>query len=44
MIFFSSISSSAKFFWNFSQFEPVAEGMVAAEARQEEVADYPGGL
>jgi hypothetical protein len=26
VIFFSSISSSAKFFWYFSQFEPVAEG------------------
>jgi hypothetical protein len=26
VIFFSSISSSAKFFWYFSQLEPVAEG------------------
>jgi hypothetical protein len=28
-IFFSSFSSSAKLFWCFSQFAPVADGMVA---------------
>lgn len=28
VIFFSSTSSSAKFFWYFSQLEPVAEGMM----------------
>jgi hypothetical protein len=30
VIFFSSISSSAKFFWYFSQLEPVAEGWLLA--------------
>jgi hypothetical protein len=29
VIFFSSTSSSAKFFWYFSQLEPVALGMFA---------------
>jgi hypothetical protein len=28
VIFFSSISSSAKFFWYFSQLDPVALGML----------------
>jgi hypothetical protein len=28
VIFFSSISSSAKFFWYFSQLEPVALGIL----------------
>ena len=32
MIFFSSTSSSAKFFWYFSQLEPVAEGMLTLQA------------
>jgi hypothetical protein len=32
VIFFSSTSSSAKFFWYFSQLEPVAEGMFAVQA------------
>lgn len=32
VIFFSSTSSSAKFFWYFSQLEPVAEGMFALQA------------
>lgn len=32
VIFFSSTSSSAKFFWYFSQDWPVAEGMFAAGA------------
>jgi hypothetical protein len=32
VIFFSSTSSSAKFFWYFSQLEPVAEGMAALQA------------
>ena len=31
VIFFSSISSSAKFFWYFSQLEPVALGMLIDE-------------
>ena len=33
VIFFSSISSSAKFFWYFSQFCPVALGIVNARPR-----------
>lgn len=33
VIFFSSTSSSAKFFWYFSQLEPVAEGMFALQAK-----------
>lgn len=33
MIFFSSTSSSAKFFWYFSQLEPVALGMFAVQVR-----------
>jgi hypothetical protein len=32
VIFFSSTSSSAKVFWYFSQLEPVADGMLTAEA------------
>jgi hypothetical protein len=32
VIFFSSTSSSAKFFWYFSQLWPVAEGMIARRA------------
>ena len=31
VIFFSSTSSSAKFFWYFSQLEPVALGMFAVQ-------------
>ena len=33
VIFFSSTSSSAKFFWYFSQLEPVALGMFAVGER-----------
>jgi hypothetical protein len=41
VIFFSSTSSSAKFFWYFSQLWPVAEGMAARQAAVEAVT---GGL
>jgi hypothetical protein len=34
VIFFSSISSSAKFFLYFSQFEPVAEGYAKVSRRE----------
>lgn len=38
VIFFSSTSSSAKFFWYFSQFWPVAEGYVLVSAQTSTLA------